>query len=225
MSDTDLFAQLEFMNWRDAQLEAITSQIENDFPMLLEQIDAKIDSAGALDLAWSEIKIGKEIVELCRDWAKAQSEEALERTEASLVEFQEKLAVEFSLDPGMSERLVAMVPALASVGLAAASIAAVPTVVSFATVSTSILAVFGVPYISWPLFTVGAVALGVSAYASRSLYDWAIDSWRESMRNRAHRRAEEAVFGLGAPASQRTILDDIQALAIQAAANSMGSNT
>ncbi|HCP82020.1 MAG TPA: hypothetical protein DIT67_10680 [Octadecabacter sp.] len=221
MSDLDLFAHLEFMNWRDELLEKITLQIESNFPDLLAQIDVKIDQAGTLDLAWSEVQLGNDIAELCSEWAKQQAEEALEQTEEALCEFKARLAPEFSLDPGLSDRLAAMAPVIASAGLAAASIAAVPTVVSLATISTSILAFVGVSYVSWPLFTVGAVALGVTAYTSRRLYGWGIERWRRKLRERSYRRAEKAIFGLGAASDQRTLLDDIQALAVKAATNSM----
>lgn len=225
MTDTDLFARLEFMTWRDEQLEAISIQLENDFPNLQHQIDTKIDEASTFDLAWSEVQLGTEIAQLCSEWAREHTIKALERTEAALAEFKARLEPEFSLDPGLGERLFSVAPALASAGLAAASIAAVPTVISFATVSTSALAIFGVSYVSWPLFTVGAVALGTAALASRSLFDWAIKNWRDKLRIRAHKRAEEVVFGIGVPAGQRTILNDIQALAVQAAANSMRQQT
>lgn len=159
MNESDIFARMELMNWRDEQLERISLQFEDNYPTLVGRIDAKIDEAGTLGLAWSEAQLGKDISAICSEWAQEQARLALERTEAALAEFQAKLDLEFSLDPGVTERLFAMAPALASAGLAAASIAAVPTVISFATISTSVLAFVGVSYVSWPLFTVGAVVL------------------------------------------------------------------
>ncbi len=210
------------MTWRDEQLEAISQQIERNFPELTSRIDEQINNAGTLDLAWSQVQLGKKISELCAEWSKEQAEQAVEKTESALADLWIKLEPEFSIDPGLRDRFLSAAPALASVGLAATSIFAVPSVVTYATISTVILGFsFGTPYISLPLLGLGAGALGVSAFVSRSLYDRAINSWRAALRRRAHKRAEEAVFGLGAPASQRTILDDIQALAIQATANSM----
>ncbi len=221
MTGSDLFTRVDFLNWRDSQLEEITLQAETAFPELLKTIDAKIDEAGTTDLAWSEFQIRDEISEICSTWAEEQAQKALAHTEDALSDLKEKLALEFTRDPDLNDRLAAIAPALASAGLAAASIAAIPTVVSFATVSSSVLAIVGVSYVSWPLFTVGAVALGATALISRSLFDTAVENWRESLRARAHTHAGEIVFGLGAPVDQRTILEDIQALAINAAANSM----
>ncbi|WP_420004981.1 hypothetical protein [Arenibacterium sp. LLYu02] len=225
MTETDIFAHLEFMNWRDAQLADISTQLETEFPDLLRRIDQKIDEAGTLDLAWSEVQLGTGINQVVSEWAEDQTVMAMTRTKAALSDFQYRLETEMSLDPGMQSRLVAMAPALASAGLAAASIAAVPTVLSFATVSTSVLAVFGVSTISWPLFSIGAVALGVTALASRSLFDWAVQNWRDSLRDRAHQKAQERIFGLGLDGSQRTVLDDIQALVIQTAAQNLEPNS
>lgn len=223
LNETDIFARLEFMTWRDEQLEAISQQIENNFPNLIGRIDEQIDNASTLDLAWSQVQLGRKISELCADWSKEQAEQAVEKTESALAELWSKLEPEFSIDPGLKDRFFSAAPALASVGLAATSIFAVPSVVTYATISTVILGFsFGQPQISLPLFAIGATALGITAFVSRSLYDRAIKSWRAALRRRAHKRAEEAVFGLGVPSSQRTILDDIQALAIQATANSMG---
>ncbi|MHA6264455.1 hypothetical protein ACXYMO_14720 [Arenibacterium sp. CAU 1754] len=223
LNETDIFTQLEFMTWRDKQLEVISQQIESNFPKLISRIDEQIDNAGTMNLAWSQVQLGKKISELCAEWSKEQAEEALQKTESALDELWKMLEPEFSIDPGLMGRFVSVAPALASVGLAATSIAAVPTVISIATVTTGgFLAFFwAAPYISWPLFALGAAGLGVTAFLSGKLFDRAIESWREALRRRAYKRAEEAVFGLGAPPSQRTILDDIQALAIQATANSM----
>lgn len=225
MTDTDIFAHLEFMSWRDAQLADISNQLEAEFPNLLRKIDQKIDEAGTLDLARSEVQLRTGINQVVSEWAEDQTLMAMTRTKAALSDFQYRLETEMSLDPGLQRRLVAMAPALASAGLAAASIAAVPTVLSFATVSTSVLAVFGVSYISWPLFSIGAVALGVTALASRSLFDRAVQNWRNSLRERARQKAQETIFGLGLDGSKRTVLDDIQALVIQTAAQNLEPNS
>ena len=48
-----------------------------------------------------------------------------------------------------------------------------------------------------------------------------VSSLRETVRQTAHARAATAVFGVGEDLGRRTILGDIQALALQAAAHSL----
>ena len=68
-----------------------------------------------------------------------------------------------NIDGDVWEQLSKAAPAIAGVGLIAASVAAIPTVVSFATVGTSVFAFWGTATISWPLFALGAAGIGIAA--------------------------------------------------------------
>lgn len=211
-------AHIDFLDWRDAQLEAICLQLEDAYPLLLAQLSKRIDQATHLDLVRSSLRLQKDIGAIVRAWSKEQAHLALQRTKAAFEEF----TLDANLDQNLRDQLRAALPALAGTGLAALSLAAIPTVISFATVTSSTLAIFTTTAVSWPLFVLGTAGLAVTAFVSRGLIDRGVAGLRVTLHRRAQTLAASTVFGLGAQPGQRNVLEDIQALALKAAANSFG---
>lgn len=192
--------------------------MEEAYPLLLAQLAKRIDQATHLDLVRSSVSLQKDTGAIVRSWANAQAQIALQRTKAAFEDF----ALDANLDQDLQTKLRAALPALAGTGLAALSLAAIPTVISFATVTSSTFVFFTTTAVSWPLFAVGSLALVVAAFVGRGLIDRGVAGLRVTLHRRADALAASAVFGLGAKPGQRNVLEDIQALALKAAANSFG---
>ena len=212
-------AQLEFLAWRDAQMTAISEQLEAAFPSLLLKLKEHAESAGRMDLAWSSVSLRGAVEDLIRGWASEQLKVALSRAEAELDQALLELPSQMNIEGDVWEQLSSAAPAIAGVGLIAASPAAIPTVVSFATVGTSIFAFWGTAAISWPLFAVGAAGIGIAALTGSQSLRLAEENARASLANRLQVEAARQVFGIGEPIGCRSILSDIQAAVIQAGQN------
>lgn len=106
-------------------------------------------------------------------------------------------------------------PALASLGMIAASLAAIPTVLSFATVSTSTFAFFSTSAVSIPLLLVGATAVGAASLIGVGGLTWADRQVRKSYRSRVKAFAYREILGFGASTGARSVLSDIQAVILR----------
>ena len=56
MNLSETQAHIDFLDWRDAQLEAIWFQLEEAYPLLLARLSSRIDQATALDLVRSSLR-------------------------------------------------------------------------------------------------------------------------------------------------------------------------
>lgn len=212
-------AQLEFLAWRDAQLAAISLQLEEAFPALLDDLAAQVECAGIVDLVRSTLALKSSAEEIIRRWGAKQLEAALSRAEAELDQAFLQLSGSLNLDNDVWEQVTKALPAIAGVGLIGASAAAIPTVISFATVSTSVLAFWGTASISWPLFALGAAGIGVATLTGAQSLKFAQDKARTRLCGRLQHEAERQVFGIGAKPGARCMLSDIQAAVAQAGRN------
>jgi len=217
--------QLEFLAWRDAQLSVISLQLEDAFPALLDELSRKVEEAGILDLAWSTVSVGSSTEALIHKWGADQLVTAMHRAEAELTEALAQIPGGLNLDSDIWQQVSKTLPAVAGVGLIAASIAAIPTVVSFATVGTSFLAFWGTAAISWPLFAVGGLGLGIATLAGSKTLQYADSGARSSLTLRIHTEAGRRVFGTGEAPGARCILSDIQAAVVQAGQNRIKGTT
>lgn len=212
-------AQLDFLAWRDAQLAAISLQLEEAFPALLEELTARVEQAGVADLVRSTIALKSSAEELIQRWSAAQLETALLRAEAELDQTLLQLPDNLNLDSDVWEQITKALPALAGVGLIGASVAAIPAVISFATVSTGVLVFWGTTTISWPIVALGAAGIGVAALAGSRSLTFAMDEARARLCRRLQHEAGRQVFGIGQEPGARCILNDIQAAVVQAGQN------
>lgn len=212
-------AQLEFLAWRDAQLAAISSQLEEALPALLDELAEQVESASIVNLVRSTIALKSSAEAIIQRWGADQLVMALGRAEADLDQTLLQLPGKVNLDNGVWEQVTKALPAIAGVGLIGASLAAIPTVISFATVSTSVLAFWGTSAISWPLFALGAAGIGVATLTGSQSLKFAKDKARRKLCLRLHREAGRQVFGIGEKPGARCMLSDIQAAIVQAGRN------
>ena len=212
-------AQLEFLAWRDAQLAAISSQLEEALPALLDELAEQVESASIVNLVRSTIALKSSAEATIQRWGADQLVKALGRAEADLDQTLLQLPGKVNLDNDVWEQVTKALPAIAGVGLIGASLAAIPTVISFATVSTSFLAFWGTSAISWPLFALGAAGIGVATLTGSQSLKFAKDKARQKLCLRLHREAGRQVFGIGEKPGARCMLSDIQAAIVQAGRN------
>lgn len=212
-------AQLEFLAWRDTQLVAISSQLEEALPALLDDLAEQVESASVVNLVRSTIALKSSAEAIIQRWGADQLVKALGRAEADLDQTLLQLPGKVNLDNDVWEQVTKALPAIAGVGLIGASLAAIPTVISFATVSTSVLAFWGTSAISWPLFALGAAGIGVATLTGSQSLKFAKDKARQKLCFRLHREAGRQVFGIGEKPGARCMLSDIQAAIVQAGRN------
>ena len=212
-------AQLEFLAWRDTQLVAISSQLEEALPALLDDLAEQVESASVVNLVRSTIALKSSAEAIIQRWGADQLVKALGRAEADLDQTMLQLPGKVNLDNDVWEQVTKALPAIAGVGLIGASLAAIPTVISFATVSTSVLAFWGTSAISWPLFALGAAGIGVATLTGSQSLKFAKDKARQKLCLRLHREAGRQVFGIGEKPGARCMLSDIQAAIVQAGRN------
>lgn len=212
-------AQLEFLAWRDAQLAAISSQLEEALLALLDELAEQVESASIVNLVRSTIALKASAEAIIQRWGADQLVKALGRAEADLDQTLLQLPGKVNLDNDVWEQVTKALPAIAGVGLIGASLAAIPTVISFATVSTSVLAFWGTAAISWPLFALGAAGIGVATLTGSQSLKFAKDKARQKLCLRLHREAGRQVFGIGEKPGDRCMLSDIQAAIVQAGRN------
>jgi hypothetical protein len=212
-------AQLDFLAWRDAQLAAISLQLEEALPVLLDELTEQVERASIVNLVRTTIALKSSAETIIQRWGADQLVKALGRAEAELDQTLLQLPGKVNLDSDAWEQVTKALPAIAGVGLIGASLAAIPTVISFATVSTSVLAFWGTSAISWPLFALGAAGLGVATLTGSQSLKFAKDKARRKLCLRLHREAGRQVFGIGEKPGARCMLSDIQAAIVQAGRN------
>lgn len=212
-------AQLEFLAWRDAQLAAISLQLEEAFPALIDDLSEQVELASMVNLMRSTVALKSSTAKIIQRWSARQLEIASRRAEAALEDTLEQLPGGLNLDSDIWEQVNKALSALAGVGMIAVSVAAIPTVISFATVSTSVLVFWTTATISWPLFAVGAAALGTAALVGSQSLKTAENRARKKLCNRVHKEAGRQVFGIGEKPKAQSILNDIQAAVTKAGQN------
>lgn len=212
-------AQLEFLAWRDAQLAAISLQLEEALPVLIDELTDQVERTNIVNLVRTTIALKSSAETIIQRWGADQLVKALGRAEAELDQTLLQLPGKVNLDSDVWEQVTKALPAIAGVGLIGASLAAIPTVISFATVSTSVLAFWGTSAISWPLFALGAAGIGVATLTGSQSLKFAKDKARRKLCLRLHREAGRQVFGIGEKPGARCMLSDIQAAIVQAGWN------
>jgi len=219
-----LDAELRFLAWRDAQFAAISAQLEEAFPALLEDLSAQTARSSLVRIATSTFAQKKAAEEAVRRWAAQQLEQALIRAEAELEGAMLQVPGQLAIDSTLWDRVSAALPAMAGVGLIGASFAAIPAVISFATVSSTVLFFWSTSAISWPLLAIGAAGLGVATFTGSRSVELAHQKARAGLRARLHREAGRQVFALGLKPGTRCILNDIQAAVLRAGQNRLGGS-
>ena len=218
----NLFAKLDFLAWRDAQMLVISTQLEDALPDLIAQLSKQVDTADILTLFKTAAPFKNKISGQLRDWKAAQAHIALARAETALDTTLAAMSDEIGVTSDVWETLAKAAPAAAGVGLIAASMAAIPTVASFATITTSTFAIFSTATISWPLFAVGTLIIGSTAALGSTALVKAQDKARARLKSQITSRTEREVLGVGLKPGARCLLNDIQAAVLLAGQNRIG---
>lgn len=222
MLGQSLFAKLDFLAWRDTQMLAISSQLEDALPELIADLSNQVDAADALTLFKTAAPFKNKVSQRLRDWKDAQAQIALLRAETALDCTVAAMSDEVGVLSEVWETVAKTIPAAAGVGLIAASMAAIPTVVSFATVTTSTFAIFSTATVSWPLFAVGTLIIGSTAALGSTALVKAQDKARARLKTQIISRIEREVLGIGLKPGARCLLNDIQAAVVLAGQNRIG---
>lgn len=126
---------LRLIDWRNAQLDAVTTQLEEAFPQLIDAIVSHVIGLSTFEVGKAHLNPRKLAEELITPWAELQSKTASSRAEASL----SSLISSLPQSDGLHTHIQTALPAVAGVGMLAASVIGLPAVVSFATVTTTLL--------------------------------------------------------------------------------------
>lgn len=203
---------IRLIDWRNDQLEAITDQLEDAFPSLAVAIANHVAGLSTFEVGKGHMNPKRIAEELIAPWAEEQSSLAINRAEASLSDLISKLPH----DNGLESHLKSALPAIAGVGMLAASVLGLPAIVSFATVTTSSFLVFSTSAVSVPLLLAGGTVLAGMSFAGVKVVDHAKDKMRANLIARVQTIALSAVFGYGLAPEARCLLNDLQATVLKA---------
>lgn len=207
-----LETSLRLIDWRNAQLDAITTQLENAFPQLIDTIASHVIGLSTFEVGKAHLNPKKLAEELITPWAESQSNTAISRAEASL----SSLISSLPQSDGLHTHIQTALPAVAGVGMLAASVLGLPAIVSFATVTTTSFLVFSTSAVSIPLLLAGGTVLAGMSFAGVKAVDQAKDKMRANLIARVQAIALSAVFGYGLSPDARFLLNDLQAAVLKA---------
>lgn len=210
---------LRLIDWRNAQLDAITVQLEEAFPQLAEAIANRVEKLSTVDVGKAHFNPKKFAEGLIAPWAEAQSSTAINRAEASLSD----LISQLPQDSGLNGHIQSALPAMAGVGMLAASVLGLPAVVSFATVTTTSFLVFSTSAVSIPLLLAGGTILAGMSFAGVKAVDRAKDKMRTNLTERVQSIALSVVFGYGLAPEARYLLNELQAAVLKAGEAKLGA--
>lgn len=209
---------LRLIDWRNDQMEAITGQLEDAFPSLAAAITNHVVELSTFEVGRGHMNPKKIAEDLIKPWAEKQSHLAINRAEASLSDLISKLPQSNDL----GSHLASALPAIAGVGMLAASVLGLPAVVSFATVTTTSFLVLSTSAVSLPLLLAGGTVLASMSFAGVKVVDHAKDKMRANLIARVQTIALSAVFGYGLPPDARCLLNDLQATVLKAGETELG---
>lgn len=194
----------------------ISGQLEVAFGPLTERLDQLVDGASLYKVTVNTSGLRRDAGEVIAGWTQLQTSIAAKRAEAALEHSLAALPPDIYLNSGVWRDVQSALPAAAGASLLAASFAAIPMVVSFARVSTGVLGFIGFSAISWPIFAVGSVAVITASITGLKVLTKAKDHRRQELKRRLRQQAAKQVFGIGLPAADRCVLNDLQAIVIKA---------
>ena len=209
-------AQLAFLSWRDTQLQSITTQFEAAWPTLEAAIERHVAEMPLWKVAQAHYDIQPVATDVVVPWAEEQGRIAAARAEEGLREI-----LANAPQGALSDYAATALPAIAGVGLLAASVLAVPAVVSYATVTSVSFLVLTTTTISTPVLLAGGAALAALSLTGKSALRHAKDRLRIHLTRRITQHAQTVVFGDGLPPAARCLLNDTQAIVLRAGQTSL----
>ncbi|WP_417725735.1 hypothetical protein [Salipiger sp.] len=207
----DTATELQLIRWKQAQFARISEQVEDALPDLMAEIERTVSEMSSLAAGKAQVRIDPVWKTIFEPWAHKL---------ATSVEVQFKQEVG-ELTAALTEKgtskdaLRAALPALATAGVLAASLAAIPSVLGLATVTTTSFFVFSSASISWPILAAGGAGLAVATLTGSRVIDRLADRNRVHLVTRLQSRVRTAVFGYGLAAGERSLVTDLQAAALR----------
>ncbi len=218
-SSESFLAEMQFLVWRDAQMAAITRQLQREFPELLGRLEQLIADTDMWQILRSSAGFKANVSGLIDSWQQEQLVRAMSRAEGAL---ENAIALapmvrRSSADTwGGASDVVAEV---AKGGILAASLASVPAVISFATVSGGgLLGFFAATTLLWPVLIVGLAGVAGAALLGVRTVDGLAKLRTRAAENLA-KEAARTIFGIGQKPGATSILSNIQAAVLQAGIN------
>lgn len=207
----EIETRIELIDWRDSAMASVTEQLENAFPTLIAAIEDRVRDLTTFQVAKAHADPRSLTQEMLRTWADEQSQIAFARAETELDALISNLKSEGNLGA-----VATALPAVAGVGMLAASVLALPALVTYATVTTTSFLVFSTSAVSIPVLLVGGTGLALlSLTGSKIVADTAAKA-RAHLASRVEAYARSAVFGTGAAPDARYLLNDLQAAILKA---------
>lgn len=203
--------ELELIQWRQARFERITECVEDALPCLVAKIESTVASMSSIAVGKAQISPDGLWGMLFEPWAR----EIASQVEAEMEEEIDVLSAMLSEKVSNQDAMLAALPALAGVGLLAASLAAIPSVISIATVTTTSFFFFTSSAISWPILAVGGAGLAVASFSGSRVVDRLITRNRAHLVDRLARRTRIAALGYGLVSGERCLVTDLQAATLR----------
>ncbi|MHA6324547.1 hypothetical protein [Roseivivax sp. CAU 1753] len=177
----------------------------------MAEIDSVVSSMSTIAAARTQISPDTLWKKLFEPWAQkiASRVEAEFETEIGV------LATSLSEKGTSQDTLRAALPALAGVGVLAASLAAIPSVLTMATVTTTSFFFITTSTISWPVIAVGGAGLAVATFTGSAAVDKLSDRNRAHLVSRLQSRARIAALGYGLASGERSLVTDLQAATLR----------
>lgn len=207
----DPAVELEMIRWKQARFERITEHVENALPELMAEIEKTVASISSLAASKAQVAPDGLWKELFEPWAQRTAR----RVEAEMDKEIGALVSALSEKGTSQDALRVALPALAGVGVLAASLAAIPTVVSLATVTTTSFLFFTTTAISWPVIAAGGAGIALATLTGTRLVDRLSDRNRRYLAARLQDRARIAALGHGRASGERCLVTDLQAITLR----------
>jgi hypothetical protein len=224
MSVQALAAELDFLAWRDAQMAAVTEQLETALPALVEDLIRQIEEAGKLAMLRAGVNSRATVERRIADWGSDQMRLALLRADGALTGVMVLHASTLSSNPELRKNAGSMLANAAGVGLIAGSLAAVPAIIVAAVGTTGgVFGFFATSTISLPILVTGVAGVGLASLAGSTMFEGTFKHARNALRARLSMVAERVVLGVGAPPDARSLLSDIQAAVLTAGQTRIGT--
>lgn len=225
MSVQTLAAELDFLAWRDAQMAAITDQLETALPALVKDLTAQTKEAGMIAMLRAGLTSRATAEKRIAIWGDEQMRLALLRADGALTNVLVVHSSELSRNPELRKKTGEMLTSAAGIGLIAGSLAAVPAIIAAATVTTGgVFGLFASSAISLPILAAGAAGVGLASLAGVKMFEGTFDRMTgDALQKRLARELERQVLGIGAPPDARSLLSDIQAAVLAAGQNRIGA--
>jgi hypothetical protein len=208
-------ARLEILKWRDEQLGAVTDQLEEHLPALLDDISHHLDAAGAFKSIKMSVGMKRSVAKIVGGWQDDQMATAVHRAQASLDDTLAGLGDELAMDVGNKDAILSVLGATAGMAMIAGSFSTVPTLIGAAAATGGVFGFFmTAPVITLPVLGIGLAGIGLMTVTGSTVMRKSYVSAKAKLREKILTSVEQAVMGYGQSLEVRTVLTDIQAAII-----------